>query len=159
VVENEITIRTAEPCDAEIIAYQRRAMFDAIKGPLDPADLAAMDATFVPYVRRALADGSYRGWLACLGDGRVVAGGGAIVYEWPASPGKPETHRAYVLNVYTEPAYRRRGIARRIVETIVGWCRANGLNNISLHASTYGRSLYASLGFEPTNEMRLWVDA
>jgi GNAT superfamily N-acetyltransferase len=120
-----------------------------------PAELDAMDATFLPYVRRALADGRYRGWLACASTGQVVAGGGLIVHEWPARAGDPNTQRAYILNVYTEPEYRQQGLARRIVTTIIEWCRAQGFQTVALHASDAGRPLYEALGFVPTNEMRL----
>jgi len=130
-------------------------MFDAMRGPIAPEDMAAMDATFVPYVRRSLADGSYRGWLACTDDGGAVAGGGLIVHEWPARPSDPNGRRAYILNVYTEPAYRRRGIAQCIIIAILEQCRAEGFKTVFLHASAHGRPLYESLGFEPTNEMRL----
>jgi GNAT superfamily N-acetyltransferase len=63
--------------------------------------------------------------------------------------------RAWVLNVYTEPDFRRRGLARRVMETIAAWCAAQGLSRVFLHASDAGRPLYESLGFEPTNEMKL----
>jgi GNAT superfamily N-acetyltransferase len=151
---DEITLRLATPNDAEIVAHHRWAMF-ADMGHNNLDDLAAMDASFLPYVRRALADGSYKSWLACTSEGQVVAGGGLLVYEWPARPGNPDPRRAYLLNVYTETAYRRRGIARRIVTAIIAWCRAEGFKAVSLHASADGRALYESLGFEQTNEMRL----
>jgi GNAT superfamily N-acetyltransferase len=150
-----ITIRQATPDDAEIIYQQRLAMFEDIQGDLDPDGVAAMEATFIPWVRRGLADGSYRGWLACTKDGRAVAGGGLIIHEWMARPTNPDPRRAYIANVYTSPGYRRNGIARRIMQTIISWCRAEGLKVVSLHASPFGRPLYESLGFEPTNEMRL----
>jgi hypothetical protein len=35
------------------------------------------------------------------------------------------------------------------------WCRANGVSAVILHASDAGRPLYASMGFEPSNEMRV----
>jgi hypothetical protein len=38
---------------------------------------------------------------------------------------------------------------------MIDWCRANDFANVSLHASTAARPLYESLGFLPTNEMRL----
>jgi GNAT superfamily N-acetyltransferase len=57
--------------------------------------------------------------------------------------------------MYTAPAHRRQGIARRVVETIVEWCRAEGFTAIALHASKAGRPLYESFGFQPTSEMRL----
>jgi GNAT superfamily N-acetyltransferase len=153
-----ITIRLATPDDAEIIYQQRLAMFEDIWGPLDPDGVATMESTFIPWVCRGLADGSYRGWLACDDDGRVVAGGGMIIHEWMTHPTNPDPRRAYIANVYTEPDYRRNGIARRIMQTIVDWCRAEGFKMISLHASPFGRPLYESLGFEPTNEMRLHLE-
>jgi GNAT superfamily N-acetyltransferase len=148
------TIRQATVTDAPIIVHHRRAMFTdmGLADPNDPAGLDAMEATFAPYVTRALGNG----WLAETDGGCVVAGGGLIVHEWPARPGNPsDPHRAYILNVYTEPDHRKRGLARRIVMTILAWCRAEGFKAVSLHASTFGRPLYESLGFEPTNEMRL----
>ena len=152
---DDYTIRQATVTDAPIIVHHRRAMFTDM-GLADSKDLDAMEVTFAPYVMQALGNGSYRGWLAETDGGRVVAGGGLIVHEWPARPGNPsDPHRAYILNVYTEPDHRKRGLARRIVMTILAWCRAEGFWAVSLHASTYGRPLYESLGFEPTNEMRL----
>jgi GNAT superfamily N-acetyltransferase len=112
----------------------------------------------IPFLQKGLADGSYRGWLACADNGQVVAGGGVVVYKWPTSPDYTDPHRAYIIDVYTAPAYRRCGIARRIMETIIDWCRAEGFRSVSLHASPYGRPLYESLGFEPTNEMRLSLE-
>jgi len=63
--------------------------------------------------------------------------------------------RGYVLNVYVEPAHRKRGLARAVIEAALDACRARRIRIVSLHASESGRSLYARLGFEPTTEMRL----
>ena len=41
------------------------------------------------------------------------------------------------------------------MQTIIGWCQREGFNRVTLHASDQGRRLYESLGFEPSNEMRL----
>jgi GNAT superfamily N-acetyltransferase len=71
------------------------------------------------------------------------------------NPRNPDSRRAYIANIYTKPDYRSRGIARRIMNTILDWCRAEGVEGVALHASPFGRPLYESLGFEPTNEMRL----
>lgn len=50
--------------------------------------------------------------------------------------------RAMILNVYTEPEFRRLGIARQIMGTILDWIRGRGLRSAHLHASDEGRSLY-----------------
>ena len=57
--------------------------------------------------------------------------------------------------MYTEPAARRRGLAKRLLQVMTDWCREHGFSNVSLHASDAGRPLYESFGFRPTNEMRL----
>ena len=154
-MSEDITIRMATAEDAPVIAHHRHAMFFDM-GHTDPAALEAMDASFLPYVSRWVADETYRGWLAQTSEGRIVAGGGLIVHEWPSRPISPaQPRRAYVLNVYAEPDYRGQGLARRIMTEIVEWCRAQGFHAVSLHASALGRGLYESMGFEPTNEMRL----
>jgi ribosomal protein S18 acetylase RimI-like enzyme len=60
-----------------------------------------------------------------------------------------------ILNVYTEPEFRHRGIARQIMLVILDAIKARGLRGVNLHASAEGRPLYEKLGFEATNEMRL----
>ena len=106
------------------------------------------------YLAKAMADGSFRAWLACEND-RVVAGGAVLVSPWPAHPYDVECRRATILNVYTYPAYRRRGLARKLMQTMIAWCRQEGFARVTLHASADGRHLYESLGFEASNEMRL----
>jgi len=55
--------------------------------------------------------------------------------------------------VYTDPAWRRRGVARAVMEAILAWCRRRRFTRIRLHASDLGRPLYESLGFAPTREL------
>ncbi len=119
-------------------------------------DRQAMARSSRPVLEAALQDGSYRGWLVEVA-GQVVAGGGVQLVPFPPSPTNPASHRAFVINIYTEPEFRRRGLARQIMEAILAWCRAQGFASVSLHASHDGRALYESLGFKPTNEMRLML--
>jgi hypothetical protein len=39
--------------------------------------------------------------------------------------------------------------------SILAWCGEIGIDTIILHASPSGKQLYESMGFAPTNEMRL----
>jgi GNAT superfamily N-acetyltransferase len=150
----EIRIRPAGPQDIAHIVHHRRAMFADI-GCEDTDALDAMQGTAERFLPAALAGGQYRGWLAETADGRVTAGAGIAIAAWPGSPGDPTPRRGWILNVYTEPEFRRRGIARRLMETVVAWCRDEGFRSVSLHASPFGRGLYEQMGFQPTNEMRL----
>jgi GNAT superfamily N-acetyltransferase len=150
----EITIRAATVGDAATILHHRRSMFrDMGEGTADELD--RMAGMTKPWLQQAVSDESYRGWLAEDGSGRVIGGGGVLLYPWPASPKDPWLRRAIILNVYTEREFRHRGIARRIMVTILGWLREQGFPAVSLHASNEGRHLYEELGFKATNEMRL----
>lgn len=60
-----------------------------------------------------------------------------------------------ILNVYTEPRFRKRGIARQLVRAVLAWIEDQGFHSASLHASDEGRHLYEQLGFAGTSEMRL----
>jgi GNAT superfamily N-acetyltransferase len=59
-----------------------------------------------------------------------------------------------VLNVFTEPEWRKRGAARLVMEEILRWAREEKLDRLVLHASDEARSLYEQMGFIATNEMR-----
>jgi GNAT superfamily N-acetyltransferase len=146
-------IRQATPTDIPEILRHRRGMYEAM-GYTDANALSSMQSTCEPYLMAALADGSFRGWLALVGE-RVVAGGAVLINPWPSHPYDLECRRATILNVYVDPEFRRKGIARQLMRTMIDWCRKEGFAAVYLHASNHGRALYETLSFEPTNEMQL----
>jgi GNAT superfamily N-acetyltransferase len=156
--ETTYRLRRATPADADLITYHRRAMFEAM-GYTDAASSAAMGANFVGWVRERLERDVYRGWLAidpAITEREVViAGAGLWIIDWPPHILDPRTGRAYILNIYTDPAHRRRGLSRWLTQTIIDHCRDEGLGVVTLHASADGRRVYETLGFVSSNEMRL----
>src|SRR5690349_13620056 len=114
---SDVTIREALLSDIPEIVRLRRAMYEDMnytdQNALDAmANLSAGDLT------TAMAQNSFRAWLAIF-EHRVVAGGAVIISPWPAHPYDLECRRATILNVYTGPQYRRRGIARRLMQTMI----------------------------------------
>src|SRR3954471_15699376 len=136
----KITIRAGTLDDLETIVRHRLGMFRDMGTPED--QVAPMDGPARSYFRRAIPDGSYRPFLAQTEDGCVIAGGGIVILHWPASPRDPYDSRAMILNMYTEREFRRRGIARGLMERMLAWCRENEYKTVSLHASGEGRPLY-----------------
>jgi GNAT superfamily N-acetyltransferase len=151
----KIAIRKAGVGDLEHVLHHRLAMFEDM-GHLDPEILERVAKHSEKYFREALKNGTYVAWLAVESkSGKVVAGSGLLIAAWPGHPGENRPERAWILNVYTEPEARRKGVAKQLMEVIIAWCRERGLHTVSLHASPAGKSLYESLGFQATNEMRL----
>jgi GNAT superfamily N-acetyltransferase len=151
----DIRVRRAEIEDLKHLVHHRQAMFEEM-GFRDAADLARVAQASNEYFREALRLGTYVGWFAeDANAGKVVGGGGLVIAPWPGFPGENRAERVWILNMYTEPAARRQGIAKGLLKEMIEWCRKRGLRTVSLHASVFGRPLYESVGFEPTNEMRL----
>ena len=153
-----IRIRMATVADADTVAGHRRSMFSDM-GHRDEAALDAMIAAFRPWVRQKMAQGEYVAWMAVDENGTIVGGLGLWLMDWPPHMIGPGARRGNILNVYTEREFRRRGIARSLMQAALEWCGREGIKAVILHASQEGRGLYESLGFKATNEMRLMVGA
>jgi len=145
--------RRATVADAEAIAAMRRQMF-ADAGLADEAAMAPMVANFVTWVRAKLAEDSYVGWLT-EENGRLVAGAGLWVMDWPPHYLDEQPQRAYLLNFYVAPEMRGRGLARALLAMAVDEAKARGIKVVTLHASKFGKPIYEQNGFEMSNEMRL----
>lgn len=148
------TIRRAETTDADILVAHRRGMFHDM-GYHDDAALDSMSAKFHPWLLARMTAGEYLAWLAIAADGTVAAGAGLWLMDWPPHMVGAGARRGNILNVYTAPEFRRRGLARRLMKVVIQWCRENGVDTVILHASPDGRALYESMGFKDTNEMRI----
>ncbi len=151
------SIRLATLNDAATIAGHRHRMFLDM-GKYDPQELEPMTNAYRPWLESKMAAGEYLGWLATDAYGSVAAGLGLWLMDWPPHVIGSGLRRGNIINVYTEASHRKQGLARRLLNTALDWCRTNGVDVIILHASKDGRHLYESVGFEPTNEMRLVLD-
>jgi GNAT superfamily N-acetyltransferase len=129
-------------------------MFEAM-GYQDPKILAASDAASATYFATAIPAGTFHGWLAVTSTGLAVASGGVVIDQHPPGPANLSGQIGYIMNLVTNPRYRRQGIARRMMETMLEWLAQQGVQRVTLHATEVGRSLYEELGFVPSNEMQL----
>jgi GNAT superfamily N-acetyltransferase len=148
-------IRRATVDDAGVIARHRAAMFFEMKYA-DEVESASIITASIPQLSEMIAKGDYSGWLVEIEE-KVIAGGGVMMRRLLPRPGSLQGgEEAYIMNIYTELEHRRRGVARKIMETILEWCGERGFARVTLHPSDEGESLYLNLGFERTKEM-IWV--
>jgi GNAT superfamily N-acetyltransferase len=148
-------VRAATVADLDTVLRHRHAMFAELG--YSEESRAAMDVEARAYLARAFEDRTYHHWFIDGVDG-VAAGAGVSVNPFCPGPRYPRPRRAWILNVYTEPEFRRRGMAGRLVEAAIEWCRAEGIRAVYLHASDQGRRVYERMGFVSSNEMRLELE-
>jgi len=150
-----VSIRPATVADIPALVRLRRVMFEGM-GWDDHQQLAAAAAASAAYLAEAIPAGRFYGWVAVTPAGEVVSTGGVIIDQHLPTPSNLSGKIGYILNVATDPGYRRRGIARCIIQAMLTWLAEQSIQRAALHASDQGRSLYESLGFGPTtHEMRL----
>ncbi len=135
----------AVPADAEELTRLRLAYLAEDLGPMPAEEEAALAAALPDYFRRMLRRG-LRGYVAREG-GRTVACALLLTVEKPMSPAFPNGRTGTVLNVYTEPAFRRRGCAKRLMKMLLEDAREGELSVVELKATEAGAPLYRSVGF------------
>lgn len=152
-----LTYRSATAADLDTLVVHRHRMWSEI-GYRTEEEISEHDARYRTWARRRLRTGELTGCVAEAAGGVPVASG--LVWFRPGQP-LPKLRTLvspYILSMYTEPGWRGRGIATRIVRELIAACREQGYPNVELHASRFGRRLYGRLGFERTWEMRAWLD-
>lgn len=150
-----MNIRLATPADAETIARQRDAMFVDM-GDMTPEEAQAQQTLWADWLRAAIPAGDYVGLLAEI-DGMVVGGVGLMFRAKMPSAKDPVLTQGYILNMYVDPAHRRKGISEALMRAALAEAGERGIRSLSLHAAPMGKKIYERLGFaEASNpEMRL----
>lgn len=150
--------RTATLADVPFLCLHRRRMFEDM-GHRDSELLLSMSDRFAEWVTERITLQTYLAWVAVDDEQQIVASAGLWLIDWPPHVIGPEGPRGYILNIFTENGHRRQGLARQLTQLCIEACRKRHIVIVALHASEHGRSLYESLGFVPSNEMRLQLSS
>lgn len=149
-----LRLRTTSLADLPLLVRHCRRMWEDIGGR-SRAALNRADPAYRRWVRRQIEAGRFVGFVVEDAAGTPAGSGGIWISPVHPRPGRlRRLTMPYILSMYTDPRFRRRGVARRIVRAMVRWARARGYRRIYLHASRMGRGVYAGLGFVSGSEMR-----
>lgn len=142
----DLIYRQAAMEDLDLLVKTRIEVLRAANGLDGTVDMSEVEEQSRDYYRKALADGSHVAYLVF--DGEELAGaGGVSFYRLLPTYHNPTGENAYIMNMYTRPAYRRRGIAYKTLDLLVAAARERGIARITLEATRMGRPLYEKYGF------------
>lgn len=136
----------AEDADIPALCRLRLAYFDEEFGDLPQEQLSAISAQLPAYFAEHLG----RDCIVAAAEspeGEIVANAILMISEKPANPFFPNGRTGYVLGVFTEPAYRGKGIATRMMQLIQDTAKARRLDQVTLSASVMGKRIYEKIGF------------
>lgn len=107
------------------------------------------------YYKKALASGEHIAYLV-YAEGKFIGAGGVSFYQVMPTYHNPSGKKAYIMNMYTAPDYRRQGVAFHTLDLLVRDAREKGVSQIMLEATDMGRPLYEKYGFvKMEDEMEL----
>ena len=139
---NSVTYRRLTDEDLAVFIEMRITQLRE-EGAKDDVDLRP---ALNDYYRRHLHDGTFVSWLALDGE-KIVGTSGMSFVEKPPYFGCPSGKIGHLSSMYTDPGYRRRGIAKDLLTKVMDDARKYGCGAIQITASDMGVKLYTACGF------------
>lgn len=114
-----------------------------------------LERSLTNYFNGTLNNNSFIAWLA-LDKNEIVGTSGLCFYTLVPSERNLTGKVAYIMNMYTQPNYRNKGIATYLFQKMIDEAKSLGYKKLALHATEKGKPLYLKCGFKVTNnEMML----
>lgn len=143
-MENTCSITYRKLTEADLPIYiQMRITQLREEGAKEDFDLVP---ALKDYYKRHLKDGTFVSWLALDGD-KIIGTSGMSFVEKPPYFGCPSGKLGLLSSMFTNPDYRRKGIAKELLRRVVEEARAYGCGAVQITASDMGVKLYTAYGF------------
>lgn len=141
--------------DIEELVRTRIIVLRAANKLSDDVDMSIVEQKSYAYYKRALETGEHIAYLVYDAD-KFVGAGGVSFYQVMPTFHNPTGKKAYIMNMYTAPEYRRQGMAFHTLDLLVRAAKEQGVSQIVLEATDMGRPLYEKYGFvKMQDEMEL----
>lgn len=141
--------------DLEELVRTRIIVLRAANKLSDDVDMSLVEKESYTYYKRALETGEHIAYLV-YDNGTFIGAGGVSFYQVMPTYHNPTGTKAYIMNMYTVPEYRRQGIAFQTLDLLVQDAKEQGVLQIALEATDMGRALYEKYGFvKMEDEMEL----
>ena len=141
--------------DTDELVRTRITVLRAANKLSDDVDMSLVEKESYEYYKRALETGEHIGYLV-YDNGTFIGAGGVSFYQVMPTYHNSTGKKAYIMNMYTAPEYRRQGIAFHTLDLLMNDAKKQGVLQIALEATDMGRPLYERYGFvKMEDEMEL----
>jgi GNAT superfamily N-acetyltransferase len=135
----------------DVLTETRIKVLKAANKLPENTDMSDVKRCSYDYYKKALGDDTHIAYLV-FDENRFVGSGGICFFQVMPTYHNPSGKKAYIMNMYTDPAYRRRGIAYQTLDKLVKTAKSKEITSISLEATPMGRPLYEKYGFVKMND-------
>lgn len=150
----ELIYRKAGIEDIEMLVKTRIEVLRAANCLSDEMNMEFVEEQSREYYEESLQAETHTAYLVFDGK-RFVGAGGISFFRVMPTWHNPTGQKAYIMNMYTKPDYRRKGIAYHTLELLVEEAKKRNVSHISLESTDMGRPLYERYGFVKMNDEML----
>lgn len=156
-IDSSLNIRQASIADVEELVKLRIALLQEV-GDIEEStneNIEALGKAIRCYLNKKIPSSEFVAWVAETNN-YLVATSGMIFLERPPFNGNLSGLEAYLMNVYTVPLWRGKGIATALLRETLKFAKQTEARRIWLHATEDGKHIYEKFGFVSTiKEMEL----
>jgi GNAT superfamily N-acetyltransferase len=150
-----LNIRRAGIVDIGALTRLRLDLFRELDEISGQEDTSLLDEATRRYFAEMLLKEEFVAWIAEAED-EIIGTSALVFFRRPPYQGNLAGIEAYVLNIFTVPEWRGKGIATALVNEILAFVRTTEAKRVWLHASSFGKHIYELAGFDSTtSEMEL----
>ena len=114
-----------------------------------------IESALKDFYHRHMADGTFVSWLA-LDEEKIVGTSGMSFVEKPPYFACPSGKLGLLSSMFTDPEYRRMGIAKELLDRVVSEARNYGCGSVHITASDMGVKLYTAYGFKHNGNFMMY---
>jgi GNAT superfamily N-acetyltransferase len=143
----KIIIRKVETADISSMTAARLNYLTEMQGQRPLPYMQELQKNLQSFFKLTMAEGSFFALLAEY-EGAAVSYGGMVLKKIPGDLNQSSYLEGDILNMYTLPEFRRKGISSLILKQLMEEAKAMGVSKVALHCSKDGEPLYRKFGFE-----------
>jgi Predicted acetyltransferase involved in intracellular survival and related acetyltransferases len=138
--------KKADISDIELLTVTRVMVLRAANQLDVEVDLSLVEKESYEYYKNCFKEDSHVAYLVFANE-ELVGTGGISFFKVMPTYHNPSGKKAYIMNMFTKPEFRRKGIANKTLCLLVEEAKRRGIQHISLEATEMGRPLYQKYGF------------